>query len=212
MPGQINTVRILVANTGDQPASGTLRFTHDELQTFEGSPLTTFTYDASAREVIWTFNNFQPGRIFVFTAFMRTDASAPIGAEIDHEFEVSADQFDANQANNTSSCQSIVQSSAKFDPFMDLQLTEAAVSDDLDLINVKVYPNPFRKEANLEIDAYLNMPVQLELFDYQGRRLLVDQFEGQVYTIKRAELPAGIYWYRLSAGKDLIKTDRLIIQ
>lgn len=212
VPGQINTVRILVANTGDQPASGTLRFIHDELQIFKGSPLTTFTYDASAREVVWTFSNFQPGRIFVFEAFMETDASAPIGAVIDHEFEVSADQFDANQANNTSSCQSIVQSSAKSDPFMDLQLTAATVSDDVDLINVKVYPNPFRKEANLEIDVYLDMPVQLELFDYQGRRLLVDQFEGQVYTIKRAELPAGIYWYRLSAGRDLIKTDRLIIQ
>lgn len=214
-PDQINIVRILVANTGDEPASGTLSFVHDELQSFEGSSIPSFAYDASTREVVWTFRNFRPGRTYVFNAYMKTNANAPIGATINHDFEVVADQLEINLLNNTFSCQSTVvdANNAIVAPIsVEDQIAKANTALGLDQIKVDVFPNPFSQQTTLELDAYLESPIRIELFDYQGKQLRVDQFEGQQYQLSREGLPAGIYFYRLSAAGLMIKTGRIIIQ
>lgn len=82
------------------------------------------------------------------------------------------------------------------------------------------FPNPARGEANIVFSLEAGAAIRLDLFDVAGRRVrgLVDglvapghhivRFDGR--DDRRADLPAGVYYCRLSAGRR-VETERLVL-
>ncbi|MDX9942854.1 MAG: T9SS type A sorting domain-containing protein [Bacteroidales bacterium] len=82
-------------------------------------------------------------------------------------------------------------------------------------IQAKAFPSPFRSQFTLEFQLEEPRQVTLELFDITGERINVpfegpvEAYEKHTVVINGKELPAGFYFYRLTAGKETI-TGRLI--
>jgi CARDB/Periplasmic copper-binding protein (NosD)/Right handed beta helix region/Bacterial pre-peptidase C-terminal domain len=78
------------------------------------------------------------------------------------------------------------------------------------------YPNPFRGDTRVRFDLATAEPVTLEVFDIQGRLvsrpLENKRYEPGRYTIVVDHMPrgAGIYFYRLSAGR-FVETRRMAL-
>ncbi len=67
------------------------------------------------------------------------------------------------------------------------------------------YPNPFNPSTHIRYDLPRTTHVHLEVFDLLGRivAILVDETQEQgrkEVTFRGADLPSGVYFYRLSAG------------
>jgi hypothetical protein len=69
------------------------------------------------------------------------------------------------------------------------------------------YPNPFNIETNIKFDLPETADVTVEIFDVLGKRVKVlvnnEKFDAGTKIVKfRADdLPSGVYFYRVRAGK-----------
>ncbi|MEM9921810.1 MAG: T9SS type A sorting domain-containing protein [Bacteroidota bacterium] len=108
-PGFTRTLRICVMNRGADPADGTLYYTHDSLQQFERAfPMET-TYSLPNREVAFDFTDLQPGQVYVYTVYMFTPLTVPMGTLLDNFFRVeSTNGLEVNIADNEEYCQTLV--------------------------------------------------------------------------------------------------------
>lgn len=76
-------------------------------------------------------------------------------------------------------------------------------NDTLDNISVSVFPNPTSGFLNIKMEK-INPDldkVNIEIFDYNGRRIIQKQVEVSSTDIDLSELTVGIYLMKLSAGK-----------
>jgi hypothetical protein len=71
------------------------------------------------------------------------------------------------------------------------------------LVNVIVYPNPASELINIQFEAPVDGQVVLVLLDSQGKLLKRDLIESPMVEkqINMQDLPAGIYYLRLTKGK-----------
>jgi type IX secretion system substrate protein len=78
-----------------------------------------------------------------------------------------------------------------------------------------VYPNPFTTKTNIQFTALENGKARVELFNNAGSKIRTlfsgNVVQGQLYNVSvtEAQLPKGVYVYRIDIGKQ-IYTDRLI--
>jgi hypothetical protein len=77
-----------------------------------------------------------------------------------------------------------------------------------DNITLRAFPNPFHTETNIEFELQESAYVILEVYNLVGERVAT-LFEGQVdafaphkVTLRAGSLPNGIYFYRLSDGRN----------
>ncbi len=82
--------------------------------------------------------------------------------------------------------------------------------------SVSVFPNPAGESTNFNIKLTKNAPVQISLFDIQGK--LVDVVEYSTLTAGRhsmeyncSDLKAGVYLVRMKSGSD-VQTTKLIVK
>lgn len=76
-------------------------------------------------------------------------------------------------------------------------------------------PNPFRNRTVIDYSLGDRCPITLELFDMNGRRIrtLLDRVMSKgkhQYVLDASDLPAGVYFYRVQAGK-VVGTEKLVI-
>lgn len=76
---------------------------------------------------------------------------------------------------------------------------------------IKVYPNPAKKNSTLKIQNY-NSPVTFEIIDVNGRVVYTQLIKSSEAKISLSVLKSGVYMYRLSNQNEILKQDKIIIQ
>lgn len=81
--------------------------------------------------------------------------------------------------------------------------------------DISVYPNPFTESAILKLNVGEKLVYsRFELFDITGRlvKSLVLSPDKTEYVIERGDLYAGLYFYELKNGEEIIKTGRIVVK
>jgi hypothetical protein len=84
------------------------------------------------------------------------------------------------------------------------KLIITAVEENIDLlVNLKVYPNPASEVINIQFDEPVDGEITVAILDSQGRLVKRETVEADMVEkqINLQELPAGIYYLRLTKGK-----------
>ena len=72
------------------------------------------------------------------------------------------------------------------------------------MFNTKLYPNPFKASATLDLTTQNNFPYELSVTDLQGRLLQRSIINSSKYTLNRNELSEGMYMYILRDNKNRV--------
>jgi len=75
----------------------------------------------------------------------------------------------------------------------------------------RVYPHPVTSSSVLIANTHQNEKLQIELYSNTGALIKRDNFTS-TYPIGALQLKKGIYFYRISANKQLIHSDKVVIQ
>jgi uncharacterized repeat protein (TIGR01451 family) len=75
---------------------------------------------------------------------------------------------------------------------------------------LKTYPNPFRESVQFDIQNVTARQFALQLYDIQGRLLSTSYFNQPTYRLQRAQIPAGLIFYRLTADGKPVASGKLI--
>jgi hypothetical protein len=72
-----------------------------------------------------------------------------------------------------------------------------------DLVEVTIYPNPTSEMINIQFQTSTDKEILVYLLDAQGKLVKTDRIEVAVLnkTINLQDLPAGMYYLRLTKGK-----------
>lgn len=84
------------------------------------------------------------------------------------------------------------------------QLIITTIEENLEvLVNVKVFPNPASDVVNIQFESPVDGEITLTIIDSQGRLVRRDKIESTLLEkqINMQDLPAGIYYIRLTRGK-----------
>jgi len=77
--------------------------------------------------------------------------------------------------------------------------------------SVKVFPNPFRHSATIEIEGWQNRIATFQLYDAAGRIVRRATFDGHQYQLRRNGLNRGIYFYTISCDDQMINRGKIIV-
>jgi phosphatidylserine/phosphatidylglycerophosphate/cardiolipin synthase-like enzyme len=76
---------------------------------------------------------------------------------------------------------------------------------------IKAFPNPFVFETTLQTNLFLNN-ASLSIYTIQGQEVKqIKNISGQTITVKRDDLPSGLYFIRLTENGKTLLTDKLMI-
>lgn len=84
------------------------------------------------------------------------------------------------------------------------KLIITAIEENLeDPVKVNIFPNPASDQVNIRFESATDKEILLYLLDSQGRVVMTDKIEAASIdkTIILQDLPAGIYYLRLTKGK-----------
>jgi hypothetical protein len=84
------------------------------------------------------------------------------------------------------------------------KLIITAVEENLgDPVKVTIYPNPTSEMINIQFETATDKEISLFLLDAQGRLVKTEVIETSVLnkTVNLQDLPAGVYYVRLTKGK-----------
>jgi len=84
------------------------------------------------------------------------------------------------------------------------KLIITAVEENLEVpVKVTIYPNPASELVNIQFESATDKEITLYLLDSQGKLVKTDKIEISTMdkTINLQDLPAGIYYLRLTKGK-----------
>jgi hypothetical protein len=72
-----------------------------------------------------------------------------------------------------------------------------------DPVNVTVFPNPAGESIKIQFKSAIDKEILISLLDAQGKLVRTDQIEATVLVkqINLQDLPAGVYYLRLTKGK-----------
>ena len=79
---------------------------------------------------------------------------------------------------------------------------------------LEVFPNPFNDELRLHISVKGNDPVELELYDFQGRKVINNFLapNNTEFGIMTSQLSGGIYWLKLNQDGETLLYQKMIKQ
>ena len=90
----------------------------------------------------------------------------------------------------------------------------AGLSDEIRKIEImSIYPNPFNITLTITINNFSSLNnVTINIYNVSGEEVLSNSLTKQFTIVETANLPAGIYVYKVSNGGQTIQTRRLISQ
>lgn len=78
--------------------------------------------------------------------------------------------------------------------------------------DLRVYPNPFEESAQFEVSGVNAKSYALALYDIQGRLLSNTFYSSSNFRLYRHQLPAGLFFYRLTADGKPVASGKLIVK
>jgi hypothetical protein len=95
--------------------------------------------------------------------------------------------------------------------FVTVMLNQTAVLDEV--VQVKVYPNPFTQNATIEVEGKDYNELQLTIYDVSGRVVAQKQaYTNNKVELSRGNLQPGVYLYQLLGDDALISTGKIVVQ
>lgn len=79
------------------------------------------------------------------------------------------------------------------------------------LIHTSVIPNPFQESTTLQIENVSGELLQLQLFDYLGRKVRTESWRSNQYVLHRKGLPSGVYYFTIRNRNGLLSDGKLIM-
>lgn len=79
-------------------------------------------------------------------------------------------------------------------------------------VDLKVYPNPLMDHAVFEVSGFPAATYELALFDNQGRLLFNRVYSSPTFRLFRNQIPAGVFYYRVSAEGTPIAAGKLMVK
>ena len=78
---------------------------------------------------------------------------------------------------------------------------------------VNAFPNPANDQVNFQVTGPDRSAASIQLFDIAGNKITEAKMNGAtgMLTIRTADLPGGVYFYRLFENNQAIQTQRLIV-
>lgn len=76
------------------------------------------------------------------------------------------------------------------------------------IFDSKIYPNPFKTSATIDLTTQNNFPYELSVTDLQGRLLQRATINSCKYTLNRNELSEGMYLYSLRDNKNRVVSNQ----
>ena len=78
---------------------------------------------------------------------------------------------------------------------------------------INIFPNPFEDKATVEITGLDIRNGLFKVYDLQGRLLQTFNFTSNQFSVKREELPSGMYFYQVESKADgLMSSGKLVIK
>ena len=74
-------------------------------------------------------------------------------------------------------------------------------SNTIDIIAIKVYPNPTSENVNIEAEDYKGEVLSYRLLDITGKTLLDGQMLSPIVTVSLSELPSSTYFMEVKQGE-----------
>jgi len=166
---------------------------HFDLSTFE-MVASSHPYDLevdSNRVTTWTLDNIllpdSNVNVEGSNGFLQYDirplANQPIGTQFTNEADIYFDFNDPVRTNRTLNT---------FDITLGLGIDQ--------ILEFKLYPNPSAEKAILTFENYTRSKAILEIYDLNGKLVLLDEQYGEAFDIDRTSLPGGTYTFRLSVN------------
>jgi hypothetical protein len=95
--------------------------------------------------------------------------------------------------------------------FVTVMLDQTTILDEV--IEVKVYPNPFTHNATIEVQGKDYDELQLTVYDVSGRAVVEKQaYSNNKVELSRGNLQPGVYFFRLVGDDALINTGKIVVQ
>lgn len=79
---------------------------------------------------------------------------------------------------------------------------------------ITVYPNPASNHIYIKIGEERNNTDELtfELFDALGRKVLTQSLNEREAFVLIYHIPSGIYFYKIRGDKDVLKSDKILVE
>ena len=79
--------------------------------------------------------------------------------------------------------------------------------------SVHVYPNPAHSDVYFEFNEQPSKPLSIELSNAQGSIIYSEMIKNnhEPYRLNLSDFAEGVYFYRLSAGADYLKTGKIVV-
>lgn len=88
--------------------------------------------------------------------------------------------------------------------------TGASIEENEKVDGINVYPNPSADQMTISWNSEAQM--QIEVFDFSGRKLVQNSVFGTTFTIKKNELNAGTYLLHLSDSNGFVSTKTIVFE
>ena len=92
--------------------------------------------------------------------------------------------------------------------------TETSISGRVMVSDLRVYPNPFNQQLNVQLDLQAAGDVSIVLYDMRGRQVLTQSFDGLDQGVNRvviqsvSKMTDGMYIYQIQTQDD-VKTGQV---
>ena len=89
--------------------------------------------------------------------------------------------------------------------------TNTGVGEMIPASGIRIYPNPFFGELNIEVQSVNLLNLEFILSDLPGRELIRKSFSGSSFRVENVFLPEGIYFYQvLEKGGRPLQSGKII--
>lgn len=87
-----------------------------------------------------------------------------------------------------------------------------AISDLINGLDIKVFPNPVNDHYELQLSATPPEDTYLQIFDNEGNLVKQELIHSLTNTYSRGNLVSGLYFWQVTLGDDILKRGQMIVQ
>jgi hypothetical protein len=77
---------------------------------------------------------------------------------------------------------------------------------------VRISPNPFSETALFELENVLHNHLIFILFDHNGRRVRLVDFENKRFQFQRDGLPSGVYFFQIASPGGTVANGKVVLR
>lgn len=97
------------------------------------------------------------------------------------------------------------------DKFFVYDSATVGINENPEAASILIYPNPFSASASIQLPTITSQSI-MEVFDIYGREVRKQKIDSQKPKLLRGNLPAGLYFFKVSSGDEILGAGKFIIE